>query len=81
MNMRKRKRTQWRPRLALRVLHIGLILIYASLLRLLFEVQSAAPLTPRAAAYFGGLLEYPLAALVLLTGAVLLLGRAEREEG
>ncbi|MBQ8341021.1 MAG: hypothetical protein IJY22_01420 [Clostridia bacterium] len=64
--------------LARRVLHIGLLLIGASLLRLLFEVQSAAPFTPGAAAYFGALLEYPVASLALLTGATLLLDRAER---
>ena len=67
--------------MAARLLWVGLIPIYATLLRLLYEVQSAAPFAPRLAAYFGGLLEYPVASLALLTGAVLLIDRAERSEG
>ena len=66
--------------LAVRLLCVGLIPIYATLLRLLYEVQCAAPFAPRLAAYFGGLLEYPVASLALLTGAVLLVDRAERSE-
>ena len=65
--------------IAARVLHVGLVMIYASLLRLWIEVECAAPFTAAGANYFGGLLEYPVAALMLLTGAVLLLDRVARE--
>lgn len=65
---------------ARRMLHTGLCLILLSLLRLLYEVHTAAPFTPGAAAYYGGLLEYPLAALALLTGATLMVDRAMRSE-
>ena len=64
--------------LACRVLHIGLVLIYASVWYLLYQIDTHAPLSPGTAAYYGGLLEYPLASLALLTGAVLLFDRAER---
>ena len=82
MNMRKnmQKTTVFLSPMATRLLHSGALLIFASLLRLWYEVQTAAPFAPRLAAYFGGLLEYPLAALALLTGAVLLIDRAERSE-
>ena len=66
--------------LAARVLHIGLVLIYLSLLRLLLEVQTAAPFHTGSAAYFGGMLEHIMAALTLLTGAVLLFDRAARAD-
>jgi hypothetical protein len=82
MNMRKGVLHMHDRRLApmaARVLYVGLVMIYASLLRLWLEVESAAPFTAARAAYFGGLLEYPVAALMLLTGAVLLLNRVTRE--
>ena len=65
---------------AARLLGGGLCLIYPSLLRLLFEVQRAATITQAKASYFGSLLEYPAAALVLLTAATLLLDRMARTE-
>lgn len=83
MNIRKNGRPsppkkQILSPVAQRVLHIGLLLIYTSLFRLLIEVQVAAPFPTGIAAYYGEMLEYPLAALMLLTGTVLLFDRAEK---
>lgn len=79
MNIKKNDRLLLTP-LAGHVLHSGLFLIYLSLFRLLFEVQNAAPFPESRAVYFGRLLEYPVAALALLTAAVFLLDRAVRHE-
>lgn len=78
MNIRKKNSELLTP-IAGRVLHIGLTMIYFSLFRFLFEVQAAAPFPSSKAAYFKDLLEYPIAALALLTAAVFLIDRASRE--
>ena len=80
MNIRKRNKELLTP-LAANVLHIGLTMIYFSLVRFLYEVQSAAPFPASRSAYFRGLLEYPVAALALLTAAVFLIVKFSRSSG
>ncbi len=65
---------------SLRMLTIGIPLILAVLLRLLYEIKAYPILTEARAAYFGGALEYPLAALMLLTGGVLLVELIAKKE-
>ena len=62
------------------VIHTGGILIFAALLRLIFEIQSAAPFPAAIAERFGAMLEYPAAALALLTALAFLVDRVVRVE-
>ena len=63
-----------------RVLWVGGGLILASLLRLLSEIVRAAPYPAATAERFGAMLEYPVAALALLTALSFLLDRVVRAE-
>lgn len=65
---------------ACRLLQIGLVLIYASLFRLIFEITSLAPFTAAKAEYFGRMLEFPVAALAVLTVATYLTDRVTRKK-
>ena len=80
MNMRKNGCNNTKIRrltpVTKRILCIGLSLIYASLFRLLFEITRTAPYPPSMAEHFGEMLEYPVAALALLTAAAYLAQRA-----
>ena len=58
--------------LAYTLLRTGLPLILAVALRLLFEVSLRAPFSTATAAELGAMLEFPVAAIMLLTGAVLI---------
>ncbi len=62
------------------VLHTGLSLILASLLRLLWDIVRVAPFPAAVAEDFGAMLEYPVAALALLTALTFLVDRAVRAE-
>ena len=66
--------------LAAKILALGLLPIYASLLYLLFEVRAAGELTEAAARYWGGMLEYPVAALAVLTALTFLTDRALKHD-
>lgn len=78
MNMRKnsgllhKKRRFRLSAPAVRIFALGFLPIFASLLRLLREIRAAGTLTEGTAAYYGKMLEYPVAALMLLTGGCLL---------
>ena len=65
---------------ARRLLLFGMVPIYLSLFRLLAEILHRAPFSEATAAYFGGALEYPLAAMVLLGGITLVADRVCREQ-
>lgn len=58
---------------------VGVTLIYASLFRLILEITAQAPFTAVKATLFGRWLEYPVAALMLLTAATYLIERVIRE--
>ena len=66
--------------LAARILRLGMLLIYLSLFRLILEITAAAPFTEAAAKRFGSMLEYPVAALMLLTASAFLIDRVLRCE-
>jgi len=79
MNMSKNKKyiTKTQPLfplspLAYTLLRTGLPLVLTVALRLLFEVVLRAPFSQATAAHLGAMLEFPVAAVMLLTGAVLL---------
>ena len=57
----------------------GLSMIYASLFRLIFEITAQAPFTVAKAYGFGRMLEYPVAALMLLSVFTYLTERVMRE--
>lgn len=59
---------------------MGLWLIYLSLGRLTVEILRAAPYSPATAEDFGRMLEYPVAALMLLTASVFLVERVSQPE-
>lgn len=85
MNMRKNEKfTSKQPfslaPLAAKILGLGLLPIYASLLRLFFEVRAAGELTEAAARYWGGMLEYPVAALAVLTALTFLVDRVIKHD-
>ena len=62
------------------VFGIGIALIYASLFRLIFEITAQqTPFTAAKAEDFGRWLEYPVAALMLLSVSVYLIERVMRE--
>lgn len=61
--------------LAAKVLGLGLFLIYAVVFRLIFELTADLPLTEAAANRYWGMLEYPVAALAILTAATFLIDR------
>ena len=61
------------------VLHSGLALIYASVIAMILSLPEF-PLGEKQVRYFGMLLEYPAAALMLLTGLTLLAELVWREE-
>jgi hypothetical protein len=83
MNMRKYEKTK-KPCLltstAERTLRVGLLLILAALIPLGLEVSATAPYSPATAEDYGKMLEYPVAALALLTALVFLLDRVVRAE-
>ena len=64
-----------------RTLQAGMVLILGVLLHLLVQVVAAAPYSPATAEEFGRMLEYPVAALALLTALCFLLDRVVRAEG
>ena len=66
--------------LAAKILGLGLLPIYASLVRLFFELRAAGELTEAAARYYGGMLEYPVAALAVLTALTFLADRAIKHD-
>ena len=78
MNMKKKGMTMHTSRLfplakpARIILWCGSPPILLSLLRLLWEVLARGEFTVNTARYFGGMLEFPLAALMLVTGGALL---------
>ena len=79
MNMSKNKRYIQKKRallplapLAYTLLRAGLPLVLAVSVRLLVEVARRAPFSPATAADLGAMLEFPVAAVMLLTGAVLI---------
>ena len=62
------------------LLWVSAPLILLSLLTLLHNVESAAPLTVARAAYLGSLVEYPVAAVMILTAGLALLHLTMREK-
>ena len=58
----------------------GLLLIYASLFRLIFEITAQSPFTAAKAEDFGRMLEYPVATLMLLSLFTYLTERVMRQE-
>ena len=61
------------------LLWVSAPLIILSLLTLLHTVEYKAPLTEARANYLGGLLEYPVAAVMILTAGLLLLHLTKRK--
>ena len=57
----------------------GMVLIYLSLFRLIYEITALVPFTAAKAALFGRWLEYPAAALMLLSCSAYLIERVIRE--
>ena len=57
---------------------VGYLPILVTALYILFTIPEKGVLTPAAAAYYGGMLEYPLAALAVLCGGALLAEAAVR---
>lgn len=80
MNIRKNESKQLLTVKAKRVLHIGMVLIFASLFRLLYDISVSAPFPAAVAEDFGAMLEYPVAALMLLTVLTFLVDRVVRAE-
>lgn len=84
MNMRKneyikgQKSKKRRLRPAEVVLSLGLPPILLCLFGILYQIEIGAPLTRAAANYFGGMLEYPVAALMLVTAGALIADLAWR---
>ncbi|MBQ8357641.1 MAG: hypothetical protein IJX39_07535 [Clostridia bacterium] len=80
MNMRKNDRRDplFSP-MGSKIMRLGLVLIYLSLFRLIFEITASAPFTAAAAEDFGRMLEYPVAALMLLTASVFLVEKIMRQ--
>ena len=76
--MNKNGRFRLSP-LAKRVLHSGLFLIYLPLIALILWLPEV-PLGEADVRYFGRLLEYPVAALTLLTALTLLAEWIYRDE-
>ena len=80
MNMRKNDNHKKRlSPLTRGIFYGGLSMIYASLFRLIFEIDTQAPFTAAKADAFGRMLEYPVAALMLLTVFTYLTERVTRE--
>lgn len=80
MNMRKNDKENKRLSPVTKgVFCVGLALIYASLFRLILEITAQAPFTAAKAEVFGRWLEYPVAALMLLTASIYLIERVMRE--
>ena len=80
MNMRKNDNPQNRlSPVTTRFFCASLVLIYASLFRLIYEITAYAPFTAAGAERFGRWLEYPTAALMLLTAFAYLIERVMRE--
>ena len=63
-----------------RALRVGMLPILAVLIALCFTVTDAAPYSAATAEDFGRWLEYPVAALTLLTALCFLLDRVVRAE-
>ena len=83
MNMRKKAYTSVIKRIkkapVTLLLWVSAPLIILSLLTLLHTVEYKAPLTAARANYLGGLLEYPVAAVMILTAGLLLLHLMKRK--
>ena len=85
MNMRKKEyKIKKKPlslsRPACIILAIGAHLTLLTLLGILHTVLENAPLTRAAAIYYGGMLEYPLAALMITVGGAALADIAYKRE-
>jgi len=85
MNMRKKefriRKSQLSPsRPARIILSCGAVLILLNLFAILHTVLAHAPLTRAAAIYYGGMLEYPLAALMLTVGSAVLTDIAYKKD-
>ena len=80
MNMRKNdnKKVRLSP-VTKGIFCVGLTMIYASLFRLILDITAEIPFTAAKAELFGRWLEYPVAALMLLTASVYLIERVMRE--
>lgn len=82
MNMRKKEYTNVIKHIkkapVTLLLWVSAPLIILSLLTLLHTVEYRAPLTEARANYLGGLLEYPVAALMILTAGLAILHLAIR---
>lgn len=63
------------------ILWCGAVLTLLTLLGILHTVLTNAPLTRAAAHYYGGMLEYPMAALMLTVGGAALADLAYKSEG
>lgn len=80
MNMRKNDDPQKRlSPVTKAVFCVGFTLIYSSLFRLILEITAQVPFTAAKADLFGRWLEYPVAALMLLTASTYLIERVIRE--
>ena len=62
------------------ILWCGAALTLLALLGILHTVSASAPLTRAAAVYYGGMLEYPMAALMLTVGGAVLADLAYKSE-
>ena len=84
MNMRKkeyRKATRLiKAAPATLLLWVGAPPIILSLLTLLHNAEHAAPLTAARATYLGRLVEYPVAAVMILTAGLALLSLTQRKK-
>lgn len=84
MNMRKneykrvQKSKRRRAHPAEIILSLGLPPILFCLFGILYQIERGAPLTRAAANYFGRMLEYPAAALMLVTAGALIADLAWR---
>ena len=83
--MRKKEYKIRKPQLSISrpariILSCGAVLILLNLLAILHTVLANAPLTHAAAIYYGGMLEYPLAALMLTVGGAALTDIAYKKD-
>lgn len=82
MNMNKRKKNIHKKHPvspADRILFLCAPLILLCLFGVIAELVAHPQLSAGSAAYYGGMLEYPIAALALLTGGIFLAERVARE--
>ena len=83
--MRKKEYKTRKHRLSLSrpariILSCGAVLILFNLLVILHTVLTDAPFTHAAAIYYGGMLEYPVAALMLTIGGAVLADVAYKKD-